>query len=141
MTNKKQILDLNSLIPSSLQNETLTSLVSNTFNRFLSEEKSVLVNGRVGTPVTGEPIIQAENLERQLNALIPAIYYKIGSEDIVVTFEDIINRLENLGVDVASARNWFKEQFFNFTPPINYDKFINFSNYYWIGKQVTPNNS
>ena len=141
MTNKKQILDLNSLIPSSLQNETLTSLVSNTFNRFLSEEQSVLVNGRVGTPVAGEPTIQAENLERKLNALIPAISYKIGSEEVIFTFEDIINRLENLGVDINTMRDWLKEQFFNFTPPIDYDKFINFSNYYWVGKQVAPNNS
>lgn len=110
-------------------------MVSNLFNRFLSEEQSVHVDGRIGTPVAGQPSIQHENLDRTVNTLVPALTFKIGAEDQVFTFSDFINRLEVLGVDTSSMHKWMAEQTFNYSLPISYDKLINFSSYFWIGKQ------
>ena len=138
---KKQHLDFNRLLPSSLKNETLTSLVSNLFNRFVAEEKSVLVDGRIGKQVEGDPQIYASNLEREVNALVPALYVKTGTEESAFTFEDFVNRLDVLNADSDNMREWMAEQYFNFHVPIDYDKLINFGNYYWAGKMLTPENT
>ena len=131
-----QNLDLNSLLPAALKNETLTSLVSNLFNRFLSQENSVFVNGRIGKQVAGDPVIQPANLDRELNALIPALYFKTGTEESIFTFEDFINRLNVLDVNVDNMREWIAEQTYNLSLPIDYDKFINYTNYYWVPAQT-----
>ena len=138
---KKQHLDFNRLLPSSLKNETLTSLVSNLFNRFVAEEKSVLVDGRIGKQVEGDPQIYASNLEREVNALVPALYVKTGTEESAFTFEDFVNRLDVLNADSDNMREWMAEQYFNFHAPIDYDKFVNFGNYYWVGQTVIAPNT
>lgn len=132
---KSQNLDLNALIPSALKNDTLTSLVSNLFNRFVSEEHSVSINGRVGRSIEGDADIQAPTLNRKLNALIPALYFKTGTVESVYTFDDLLNKLEVLGTDTINMRKWMAEQTFNYSLPIDYDKFINYASYYWVGKQ------
>lgn len=138
---KKQNLDFNRLLPSSLKNETLTSLVSNLFNRFVAEEKSVLVDGRIGKQVEGDPQIFASNLEREVNALVPALYVKTGTEESAFTFEDFVNRLDVLNADSNNIRGWMSEQYFNFHVPIDYDKFVNFGNYYWAGTILAAPNT
>lgn len=134
---KRQNLDLNNLIPSTLKNETLTSLVSNLFNRFLSEEQSIFLDGRVGKSVDGEPQIEHDTLERSINTLIPAINFNTGTENNIFTFDDLKNRLDAIGVNTASMHTWMAEQSFNYSMPISYDKLINFSNYFWVGGQQT----
>jgi hypothetical protein len=63
----KQILDYNNLLPVKLktENETLTALTSNLFNRFISEEKSVSISGRIGKQVAGDARIYEPSLERE----------------------------------------------------------------------------
>jgi hypothetical protein len=131
-----QNLDLKKLLPLSTRNEMLDSLMSNMFNNFVSEEQSVLVNGRVGKTADGDSNIQAANLDREINALIPALYTKVGSEENIFTFEDILNKLNALDTDTGNLREWMAEQSFNYSLPVNYDKFINYTNYYWIGKEL-----
>lgn len=137
MTNKQR-LDLNKLLPSSLKNETISGITANLFNRFVSEEQSVLVAGRIGTDSTiNEAQITDPDLYRQLNAIVPAFYTKAGTQETVNDFADMLNRFNALGVDVDNMKSWLAEQNFNFAPPINIDAFVNFANYYWVGK-ITP---
>lgn len=131
-----QNIDFKKFIPLELQNEGNLSLAANLFNRFVSEEKSVFINGRIGRQVDGDPSIQASSLDRELNALIPALYFKTGSEENVFAFDDFLNKLDVLNVQVENMRSWMAEQSYNFSPPISYDKFINYSNYFWIGRQL-----
>lgn len=133
---KKQNLDLNRLLPQALKSETLSGLVSNLFNRFVSQEKSVLINGRIGKPLNDDPMIAASSLEREVNALVPAIYSKTATDEQISVFDDIVNKLKVLNADVNNMQAWMREQYFNFAPPVNFDKFVNFSQYYWIGHLV-----
>ena len=132
---KRQSIDFNKLIPNSLKNENLTSLVSNLFNKFVSTENSVIVNGRVGKQVAGDATIQASDLDRKINALIPALYVKTGTEESLSTFDNLVNRLTVLDADINNMKSWLSEQSYNFSAPIDYDKFINYSNYFWVGSQ------
>jgi len=131
-----QNIDFNKLVPGTLKNEMLDSLVKNLFNRFVSQEDSVLVSGRIGTPVEGDSDIKQPNLERQENELVPGLTFSAGKERFVFTFDDLVNKMEVLGIDVASLRGWMAEQTFNYSPPIDYDRFINYANYYWTGKAI-----
>ena len=132
-----QNLDLKKLIPLTLRNELLDGLMSNTFNQFVSQEDSVLINGRIGAPVEGDASIQASSLDRDINALIPALTTKIGTESNAYTFPDIVSKLKAIGVNTDDMNRWMAERSFNYTLPINYDKFINYANYYWIGGGLT----
>lgn len=130
-----QNLDFNKLVPNHLKNDTLDSLMSNLFNRFTSQEDSVQVEGYIGQPVEGGTPLHARDLERQINGLVPGLIYSQGTEQSIYTFEDMIDRMNVLGIRIDSLRAWMAEQTFNYTPPLNYDMFINFTNYYWVGKK------
>jgi hypothetical protein len=41
-----------------------------------------------------------------------------------------------LNADIPNMREWMAEQSYNFAAPIDYDKFINFANYFWVGKAL-----
>lgn len=128
-----QKIDLNKLIPSGIKNETLTSLVSNLFNRFVSEEQSVLISGQIGKIIDANgPVIQQTDLDRELNALVPALYAKTGTEESINTFDDLVSRLKSIGVNTNNLQDMLKEQNFNFAPPIDIDKFVNYSEYFWV---------
>src|SRR5271167_193243 len=131
-----QILDYNNLLPAYLKNEVLASLVSNLFNRFVSDEQSVFLAGTIGTSVAGEAVIVEPNLERQENALIPGLYFAAGTEQYLFTFNDFINKINTLDIDIDDLRAWIAEQTFNYSPPITYDKFVNYTNYYWVGSSL-----
>lgn len=134
---KKQKLDLKDFLTSPLRDEETTSIFSNLFNRFLSEEKSIHANGQIGTITdASKAVIAAPDLDRELNALVPALWYKTGVEEEAFTFDNLINKLKALGVNINNLRSMLGEKHFNFAPPINLDKFINFSNYYWTGKEA-----
>jgi hypothetical protein len=133
---QRQKLDLKTLLPLTNRNEMLDSMISNLFNRFVSEEQTILINGRIGQSVAGEPDISADSLDREINALIPALYTKSGSKESVFTFFDLLNRLDVLDTDTDHLRDWIAEQSFNYTLPIDIDKFINYSQYYWYGTNL-----
>ena len=131
----KQNLDLNRYLPVPLKTELLTSLVDNLFNRFVSEEQSVFTSGNIGQgDFEQNSRLKALDLDRELNALVPALYVKTGAEENIFTFSDILNQLEATGVDVANMRSWLAERNYNFSPPIDYDRFVNYANYFWVGK-------
>jgi hypothetical protein len=50
-----------------------------------------------------------------------------------LSFQDFLNRLERMGVDIESFDKWGSSQQFNWYPPIDIDKIINYQNYYWDG--------
>lgn len=134
MANKKSI-NLKDLLPGVLQNENINTLLGNLFGQFLTSTDTVKIDGFVGRKTDDDPIL-AENLDRELNALTPAIHFSVGSEEFTFTFFDIINRLNSLGIDISNLKDILAEKNFNLFLPIDYDKFSNFQNYFWVGKSL-----
>jgi hypothetical protein len=54
-----------------------------------------------------------------------------------MTFKDVLTRLETLGIDLTNFSDWGAVQSYNFSLPIDYDKFTNYSQYYWIAPTVS----
>lgn len=142
MANKDYTLpfqDLTNLVPSNLRNPMVKSLLDNLFNRFLTQDEAVPLYGYVGrkpaSPDDRTPKVPQLSVERDINALIPVLSFKTGTETHSFTAQDLIRKAEVLGISEDQAQ-WLYSQGNNYAPPIDLDKFTNFFNYCWIAKAL-----
>ena len=138
---QKPHVDLSNLLPQYLRNKTNDSLFKNVFNKMLTKQESLPLLGYVGDKVLSDvlPALPQPNLERELNTLQPMVYAKIGNEEQVFTFNDIIQKLNLLGVDTNEMDSWATAKSFNYVPPIDLDMFINYPRYFWYGGLLSDN--
>lgn len=139
---KKKYTDLVSYIPTRYRTIAGTSILRNLHNKFLTKEESTQMLGYVGDKVRNDtsPYIPAANLDREVNSLVPAVYTKLGAEEHIFTFSDVLQKMKMLGVDLSKFDTWGAATSFNFVPPINLDKFTNYSRYRWYGHLVQSQN-
>ena len=130
-----QNLDFSKLLTPAFKTEFLDNFLSNTVNKFVSEESSILVNGKIGNVKKSERFPAADYFD-EVNSLAPVITVKLGKEELFFTFKDILSRMDILGIDTDNLHLWLREISSNYTLPINYDKFANYANYVWIGKSM-----
>jgi len=131
----KKYTDLVNYIPKTYHSAANTSLLRNLHNKFLTKEEAVPLLGYVGDTLANDtsPYIEAADFDRKINSLIPSVYTKLGSEEYIFSFKDVLLKLDMLGVDITEFANWGKANSFNFAPPINLDAFCNYSRYRWYG--------
>ena len=133
--------ELSAYIPPQLQNTVNVSLMKNLFDKLITHDESVKFYGVIGdkgTPnLQGRPYLSESTTDRYFNSLSPAFYYKIGNEEVVFTLKDLLNKAQTMGIDVSQFATWGQVGSFNYVPPIDLDKFVNFSQYYWI-QQALP---
>lgn len=131
--------NLGQYVPINLHNQVVDGLLSNLFDRFMTNDESIPLYGYVGrkpnSPDDRAPKIPQPDVERDINAVIPVFNFKRGSEYYSFTTEDLLNKAEVLGI-TASQANWLYTKANNYLPPIDIDKFANFYNYFWIAKSV-----
>lgn len=133
--------DLTNLVPSNLRNPMIKSLIDNLFNRFLTKDEAIPLYGYVGrkpsSPDDRAPKVPQSTVERDVNALVPVLSFKTGTEVHSFTVQDLIRKAEVLGISEDQA-SWLYSQANNYAPPIDFDRFTNFFNYYWVAKAL-PN--
>lgn len=137
--------DLFQLLPDPYQSDTNRSIISNLFNRFLSKNETTHAVGYIGE---GNPSaivsrqIKEPTVHRQAYQLQPILYDKIGSVEHISTWYDILNGLTAQGIDIGRQGNniasltpgysgWASALEFNWVPPIDINKIINYRDYYW----------
>lgn len=145
MTKKDYSIDnysLETFIPEALRSETSSAIIKNLFDRHLTKDESEKFFGYVGKKQTDPndktPFVKHYSEERRINNLQPLIEGKVGSETHIFSFDDILNRCKNLGIDTDKFNEWGASISFNLAPPIDFDKFVNYKNYFWIADVVTP---
>lgn len=137
-------LDLTRLLPPQYRDKTLDTLIRNLFNRHLSKTDVTPLFGHVGSNVVlqpGDVQIQERDLERQINQLTPILYTEHGSEKLLSSWPDLIQKMALIGVDYKKLGEWFQSKSYNFVPPIDLDKFCNYDQYFWIGKWIKNSSS
>jgi hypothetical protein len=131
--------DLTTLVPQNLRNPMIKSLMDNLFSRFMTQNESVPLYGYVGRKSSNAdddtPKVPQITVERDINALIPVFSFTVGQETFSFTPEDLIRKAMVLGVS-EEQDTWLYSQANNYAPPIDYDRFANFFNYYWIAKAL-----
>lgn len=110
------------------------SLVENTFNRFLTKDETVEVIGTIGERDVAARVdrqIDEDTVHRQAYQLQPLIHHKVATVDYATSSKDMLNELSRLGVDIDRLPKWGDTERFNYAPPVDLDKLVNFTDYYW----------
>lgn len=130
----KHRFNINSFLPTHLRNELSASLFENLHNRFLSKDEAAFQRGTIGTPSTSATDRFPESsIFRQAYQLQPHVSIDVDSNTELMGWQDVLNQLTRLGVDTQKINDWGSTEQFNFGPPINPDKLINYRDYYWVG--------
>ncbi len=103
-------------------------------NRLFSNPAIELVHSLIGQ-AQGElanRIIPGPTPNRQAYQLQPLLFTRLGAENFITSYVDIINELERLGVESCRQKLWGNTLQFNWIPPVDIDKLINFQDYFWL---------
>lgn len=119
------------LLPNVFRSDVSRALMENGFNRFVTKPEMEDVVGIVGQGNFDQKIKEIDP-HRQANQLQPLIYNKIATVDYISSFKDLLRESARLGVDVSRFDEWGQSTKFNFAPPIDLDKLINWRYYYWL---------
>ena len=130
---KKSVTDLNDFYPANLKNDFVDNLNETLFNRFLTKQDYQPVIGAIGVEDLESSIrnILEKDLFSQKNQLQPILNASVANNELYLTWEDFIRKLGQQDVDVDNFDKWGSVIQFNWVPPIDLDKFINFRDYYW----------
>lgn len=119
------------LLPNVLRSDVSKAIIENGFNRFLTKPEMVDVVGVIGANGNKFQIPEIDS-HRQANQLQPLIYNKIATVDHISSFKGILRESVRLGIDDKRFDEWGDALRFNFAPPIDIDKIVNFKDYYWL---------
>ena len=136
-------------LPVVLQTTAIKNFFEYTVDQLYSEANVETLNGFVGTPdwdgvraegaYIEEPTAtkQAYSLSPTVNTISP----ETGQPETLIYYDEMVDILKTYGVDVRKQNKLFDSPYFTFSPPINEDKLVNYSEYYWAppGANVTPN--
>lgn len=131
--NKKHI-NLNDFLPGANKGDLLESLNVNLFNRYLTKDEFDRIVGLIGDIDPNDSInkpITERTPFRQNNQLQPIITQQIGSANHYMSFEDFLTRIGRTGVNTEKFNEWGNALQFNWIPPIDLDKIVNYRDYYW----------
>lgn len=126
--------DIISYLPEVYRSEINQSIFETSFNRFLTKDDTTHVAGFVGQGNPNALIkrrIPEQTPQRQAFQLQPTMYTQVGNVQYVVSFKNFQKQLELMGVDFTRMQQWGNALEFNFAPPIDFDKLVNFRDYYW----------
>ena len=84
---------------------------------------------------TGDDIfLAAPSVLRQQYQLEPGLVVDdaLGNNTFFKDYQDYINQLSVFGGNLKNHERLNREEFYSWDPHINWDKFVNFQNYYWL---------
>ena len=97
------------------------------------------VNGYVGRQnaksATGQDVyLKAADNARQNYQFEPSLTIddELGNTTFFKDYLDYINQVQVFGGDVKNHARLTKQEFYSWDPHIDWDKFVNFQNYYWL---------
>ena len=70
---------------------------------------------------------QKYSLEPVVNTIDPLN----GESTNILFYEDFVNQIKSYGVDTKNENVLFDTNFYSFLPPIDYDKLVNYQEYFW----------
>ena len=130
---KNQVIQAFDLLPNVFKSDVNRALFENGFQKFLTKPETRDVVGIIGETTNTDQRLKESQPQRDARQLQPMVYNKIGEVEQVMSFKDMMNELERVGVDISRMAEWCKADQFNFAPPIDLDKISNYRNYYWLG--------
>lgn len=136
---KRPNLDLDKLLPAVNRSEVSKSVLDTLFQRWLTKPEVVGIAGTIGFPLSNiSDAILESTTGRQAYQLSPVYHITYGTEEVVFNWADIMRKADHVGVDPLNYHQWGAFDQFNYAPPIDLKKFIDYTNYYWANPQNVP---
>lgn len=130
---KKAHSQIYDLLPNVYRSEVNKAVSRNIFERFLTKSELVNIVGTITNDHLDPLRLPEQDVHRQNFQLQPLLYSKIATVDHISSFKDMVRELLRLGVNYDRMDEWLSADQFNFMPPVDIDKIINYSSYYWLG--------
>ena len=127
-------------LPAVFQTVTETKFFDATFDQIFSKRDSDLLAGYLGRRVAGNynpvtdfylPEPSKNRTWWQLEATAFARTEDTTKSNIFF-YEDLLERLGYYGANTLNQDRLFESEYYSFGPPIDYDMFINYQDYYWV---------
>ena len=128
------------LLPEYLRTDKNSKFLSSTIDQFIQTPQVERLDGFVGSkitpnynPATDFYLDELSSL-RNNYSLEPALIFKDANSNItdVVSYDDLINEIGVQGGKNSNLDSIFNSKFYSYDPLIDWDKLINFTNYYWL---------
>jgi len=128
-----------SFLPKWLQTDKNKKFLHGTLDQLLNSKSLERVDGYVGRRFgpsykTSDPYISTVGQFRTAYQLEPSIVYKNTDNNIefVITYDDLINGVKENGGLGNKHDRLFSQESYNWEGFVDYDKLINFGEYYWL---------
>ena len=126
-------------LPAIFQTDTNEKFLSATLDQLISEPDLKKVYGYIGrtfapTYKNTDSYVQEISGERQAYQLEPSIVVKDTTSSVTfyASYVDLLNKIKFYGGLTNNHNRLFENEYYSFDPLIDFDKFINFSQYYWL---------
>lgn len=127
-----------SFLPKFLQTTKNEKFLHATLDQLLNSKSLERIDGYIGRrrgpsySIT-DPYISTVGSNRQNYQLEPSVTYKNnGVLDFVITYDDILSNIDSNGGNNLKHDRLFKQEYYNWSGFVDYDKLINFGEYYWM---------
>jgi len=133
------------LLPTVFQTDTNQKFLSATMDQLVSEPNLTTLYGYVGrkfapTYQDGDSYVIEDSAARQNYQLEPSIVVKNDQQNVTFfsSYVDFLNKINYYGGFTNNQSRLFDNEYYSFDPLISYDKFVNFSQYYWLPNGPAP---
>lgn len=136
MANKKSA----NFLPDYLRTDKNKKFLSRTLDQLIQTPDVERIDGYVGSKLTPnfnpntDFYLSDTNYYRKNYALEPSLVIKnsLGNINDVISFDDLLNELDFYNSDTNNLDKLFKPKFYSYDPYIDWDKLVNYINYYWM---------
>lgn len=126
-------------LPSVFQTDTNRKFLSATLDQLVSEPDFTRLNGYIGrkfapTYKSGDSYLTEVNSNRQNYQLEPSLVIKDSSNAIThySSYTDLVNKISYYGGKTTNHDRLFSSEYYTYNGKFDYDKFVNFGQYYWL---------
>ena len=132
-------------LPQIFQTDTNQKFLSATMDQLVSEPDLQTLYGYIGrkfapTFVSTDSYVIENSADRQNYQFEPSIVIKDEQNNITffATYLDLLAKIRYFGGITTDQSRLFEQEYYTFDPLISYDKFVDFSQYYWLPNGPDP---
>jgi hypothetical protein len=136
---KKTKIQSSALLPRYYRSDSNKKFLQATVDQLVQPGTVKKINGYIGrqnskATTSSDIFIEAGNKTRQDYQLEPALLVKdtLGNTTFFKDYQDYINQLGVFGANTRNHSRLNAQEFYSWDPHIEWDKFVNFQNYYWL---------
>ena len=126
-------------LPEAFRSSTNQRFLGATLDHLTSDAVNAPINGYIGrtfapTYKLGDNYVPEDNSLRTNYQLEPSVVIKDANGDVILNsdYVDLLQSIANSGGHIGNHQRLFESQAYNYDGHFDYDKFVNYNDYYWL---------